>query len=413
MGEGDPRFRVLSLDGGGSWALIQVRTLSRLYGAGASGHDVLRRFDLAISNSGGSIVLAALAADLRLAEILKLFLDRNARESIFKSLTLAALDRDVGFGPRYRAEAKLTGLRGALKASGDQRMREWSLTNDYGRSVRLVICAFDYDLLREVFFRTQPEPAGTAEGRLPKQQAIIDATFAQAVHASSNAPVNYFDAPATWGDGCARFWDGAMGGFNNPVLAGVVEAVRSARVSPSAIRALSLGTGSVVLPEAGSSAEEGLVLPRRALGLATYAKTAATCILDDPPDNASYVAHVMLGGGLPSRAGDVVTEGPVIRMSPVVQPVRGTAWKWEVPSGLDGDQFRRLVSMDMDATSDDEVARISGLADLWLDESPTEKTVRNQPIRASRWLEVEIGHATFEEARRAWQRNGDGSVSTS
>jgi hypothetical protein len=406
MAEPEQRFRILSLDGGGSWALVQVRALMRMYGNNASGLDVLRRFDLAISNSGGSIVLAALAADKRLADILQLFLNKDVRESIFKSLMLGPIDKDLGFGPRYRAEAKLAGLRDALGAPGDIRLRDWKLTNEAGRAVRLVICGFDYDLLREVFFRTEPEPADTSLGVLPKQQAVHDATLAEAVHASSNAPVNYFNAPATWGKEDARFWDGAMGGYNNPVLAGVVEALRDGNIDRSTVRALSIGTGSVVLPEAGSSTEQGLVLPRRGDGLPMYAKTAATCILDDPPDAASYIAHVMLGGKVPSEPGDVVTDGPLVRMSPLVQPVRGTTRDWDVPEGLNGEQFRTLADLDMDAVSDDEVAKISGLAQLWLDEHPTNRTVRNQPIRASRWLDVEIGHGTFEDARLVWRRNG-------
>ena len=73
--------------------------------------------------------------------------------------------------------------------------------------------------------------------------------LAEAIHASSNAPVNYFNAPAEIGD--RRYWDGAIGGYNNPVLAGVIEAAVNAErygTSLSEIKALSLGTGSVVLP---------------------------------------------------------------------------------------------------------------------------------------------------------------------
>jgi hypothetical protein len=410
MTSSEQPFRILSLDGGGSWALIQVKALAALYGEDAQGHDILRRFDLAISNSGGSIVLAALACNLRLAEILKLFLERGARQSIFKSIFVEGeIDKLVGLGPRYKADAKLSGLRAALKAPGDQRMRDWQLDNHSGRRVRIVICGFDYDLLREVFFRTQPEPADTAFGPLPKQRAVIDATFAEAVHASTNAPVNYFNAPATWGTGEARFWDGAMGGYNNPVLAGVVEAIRDGKVDRSTVRALSIGTGSVILPEAGTSAEDGLLLPKRDVGIVTFAKTAGTCILDDPPDSASYVAHVMLGGHVPAP-GNVVKDGPIVRMSPLVQPVRGSAFDWELPFGLDGDAFRALTDLDMDAVSDADVGKIQAFADLWLQAKPTDKTVRNQPIRASRWLQVEIGQPTFAEARWAWKQNGDRDV---
>jgi hypothetical protein len=410
MSKAEPPFRILSLDGGGSWALIQVKALIALYGENARGHEVLRRFDLGISNSGGSIVLACLAADFPLSKILALFENRAARESIFKSIFVGPIDKAIGLGPRYGAEAKLAGLREALKPCGDARMREFCLTNDERQAVRIVICGFDYDRLREVFFRTHPEPADTSPAPVPGQQAIFNATFAEAVHASSNAPVNYFDAPATWGNGVARFWDGAMGGYNNPALAGVVEALRDGQVNRSRVRVLSIGTGQVALPEAGSTTEDGLVLPPRSRGFIASAKAATTCIIDDPPDAASYVAHVVLGGRVPAHAGQVVCDGPLVRMSPLVQPVRGKTGNWDLPEGLDGDAFRALVNLDMDAVADDEVARIAGLADLWLNPRPSDKTVRNQPIRANRWLEVEIGHGTFAEARSWWKRNGDPTV---
>lgn len=55
-------FRILSLDGGGSWALIQVRALTAIFerllrkgAAGITGHDVLRHFDFAAANSGGTL----------------------------------------------------------------------------------------------------------------------------------------------------------------------------------------------------------------------------------------------------------------------------------------------------------------------------------------------------------------------
>ena len=50
------KFRILSLDGGGSWALIQVMALINLYGGDATGHQVLRDFDLVAANSGGRVM---------------------------------------------------------------------------------------------------------------------------------------------------------------------------------------------------------------------------------------------------------------------------------------------------------------------------------------------------------------------
>ena len=40
-------FRVLALDGGGSWAIIQAMALVKLYDENTTGHEVLADFDLA------------------------------------------------------------------------------------------------------------------------------------------------------------------------------------------------------------------------------------------------------------------------------------------------------------------------------------------------------------------------------
>ena len=55
--------RILSLDGGGTWAIIQVEALIDLYGRDARGHAILSHFDLAVATSGGALVLGGLAAD--------------------------------------------------------------------------------------------------------------------------------------------------------------------------------------------------------------------------------------------------------------------------------------------------------------------------------------------------------------
>jgi hypothetical protein len=52
-------FRILSLDGGGTFALIQAKVLDDLF-PGEDGHQVLSHFDLVSACSGGAIVAAAL-----------------------------------------------------------------------------------------------------------------------------------------------------------------------------------------------------------------------------------------------------------------------------------------------------------------------------------------------------------------
>ncbi len=56
-------YRILSLDGGGSWSLIQIRALQEIYGDNIKGRDLLAKFDLVAANSAGSIVAATLIED--------------------------------------------------------------------------------------------------------------------------------------------------------------------------------------------------------------------------------------------------------------------------------------------------------------------------------------------------------------
>ncbi len=68
-------YRILSLDGGGTWALIQIKALIALYDENISGQTVLEDFDLVAASSGGSIVLGGLVEGLKLGEILAFFQD--------------------------------------------------------------------------------------------------------------------------------------------------------------------------------------------------------------------------------------------------------------------------------------------------------------------------------------------------
>jgi len=81
----DRVFRILSLDGGGCWALIQAKALLDIYGD-VSGRVLLTNFDLVAANSGGSIVAAALAADFKPSDIVARFMDEGWRRRIFVDL---------------------------------------------------------------------------------------------------------------------------------------------------------------------------------------------------------------------------------------------------------------------------------------------------------------------------------------
>jgi hypothetical protein len=74
--------------------------------------------------------------------------------------------------------------------------------------------------------------------------------LAEAVHPSTNAPVNYFDAPAQFPARPRRYWDGGIPGCNNPLQAAVTKALVLGQ-DPTDIAALSLGTATVALPWPG------------------------------------------------------------------------------------------------------------------------------------------------------------------
>jgi uncharacterized protein len=399
------RYRILSLDGGGSWALIEVRALLALYGD-ISGHDVLAKFDLVVSNSGGSIVSAALAGGWKLSEILGLFTDAARRTQIFVALPwYDEVGRVIGLGPKYSTNGKIGGLR-AVFGSAPTPVADVPLLQLpalIGLPTQFLIVGFDYDQERARFFRSNANsPAGTFS------TPDTTTTLALAVHASSNAPINYFDEPAKFSGW--QFWDGAISGYNNPVLAGVLELLASG-VARDAIDVLSLGTGNVALPStaSGPAADPAFVQGPRIAGLPRVKDdilVLATSIVDDPPDASSFHAHLALTQRLPADAAHPVTDGPIVRMNPLVRPVRDAQGAWVAPQLNPGGapqadlaDLKTLINLDMDATADSEVALIQKLADAWLVDN-----VPNQPVRWRRDDDVgcEIGQDRFGAARTLW-----------
>ena len=222
--------------------------------------------------------------------------------------------------------------------------------------------------------------------------ALIDA-----VHASTTAPVNFFDEPAIVGD--SRYWDGAVGGYNNPVLAGVCEALAGG-VARQRIRALSIGTGRTLLPMQNDEGTipEPLVQPRGDASPIGDLKELASSIIDDPPDAASLEAHVALGQRLPTNPREIVTDGTIVRMNPMIQPIQTSPDEWKCPKGIGPDEFTRLVNLGIDAVAQSDVSLIKRFCHAWIDGS-----VVNQAIRANaETFAVEIGQPTFAEAAAAW-----------
>jgi hypothetical protein len=418
-------YRILSLDGGGTWALMQVMALQRIYSEHALGHEILRDFDLVAANSGGSIAAGGLVTNLPLSEVLDYFCDGSMRGRIFNPLPFALVwgspfryifhrfvRRILPIGAKYRTKEKLRGLNEVLTHSERVfRTREgkkitspeyklWEIPEKIrespesrGKSPHFLICGFNYDKRRAKFFRSNAE--SLSSGSPGRERA----TLSEAIHASTNAPVNFFVSPAMVLD--TLYWDGAIAGLNNPVLAAVTEALANG-IEASRIQVLSLGTGTVALPPNTKDvrAEDPDLLQKRQVStLFGDVAQLSTSILDDPPDTATYVSHTILSpkGLVTTSAG--VMENPVVRMAPVVRPVRSTPYEsWALPNGFTKEEFLGLVNLDLDATTPEQIALLTKLAKAWI-----AGDVCNQAIRENANFEPDIGDGTFGAALQHWE----------
>jgi uncharacterized protein len=402
-------FRILSLDGGGSWSLLQIMTLLDLYrssGALLTGHEVLRDFDLVVASGSGSLVLGGLVKDLPLTEIRRIFEDAALCRSIFAGspvrpgMSARLLRRLTGIGPRYSARAKLDALRQLLNselgiaAIGDVTLD--ALDTHIDLPTQMMITAFDYDRGSEIAFRSNIASRAGDFGTPPI------ATLAEAIHAATTAPLAYFDAPAAISRG-RRCWDGALAGRNNPLLVGIAEALANG-IPAASIEVLSIGTGSVALPTAGGNEDAAaakLVRPRAPSSVVGDLRKLAE-LLDDPPDSASLTAYLALGHATPKDGAQPMKDGRLVRLNPLLQPIR-VANGWARPAGLtegeaQDDEFVRLRELPMDAVAADEIALIRKFATLWHGNA-----VVNQPIRANAdTLDCEIGQRWYSEARTHW-----------
>lgn len=417
-------FRILCLDGGGTFALIQAMALDALY-PGQSGHEVLSHFDLVAGCSGGAVVTAGLLEGLAPREILGLFLQPEHRQELFGELPwhrslLYRATRALGkpVGERYSTPRKLRFLRSVLPTHGGLALDDITRAlQPKRRLVRLargeeacadrelavLIVTYDYDRDRARLLRSHwRSPAANFPHH---RRSSVD--LASAAHASSTAPVNWFDEPAAFEHG--RYWDGAMTGYNNPVLAAVTEAVAMGHAPPS-IAALSIGTSAVNLPPPHPRLDPQLSRSPDEPGFLADLVKLGRAIVNDPPDAHSLIAHLMTQGRLPQSPAECpVTDGRIVRLNPIVQPVPDAEGRWGAPVGWSAAQMRHLSGLDIATTDADEVALIQRLAQEWMN-----GIWPNQPLRAGgafppeRLSELpqhwEVGHATFAEAAAAWRR---------
>jgi hypothetical protein len=384
-------MKVLSLDGGGTWALLEAMALENLYGGGTSGRKILAQFDYVVATSGGSIVLGCLLKDWPPAKIVKFFLSEQQRKKIFVARGFGILRPGLA---RWSTTGKFIGLKELFSSELLSDAAKKILRAD-GTPLQVIITAYDYDRNRARFFRSNPNSAAASNAI---SQSV---TIAEAVHASSNAPIIYFDEPADLG-GIGRFWDGGLTSFDNPVLAGLNEAIANGAKAEE-ISVLSLGAANAVLPLRGSfpSESDALVRDLPDTHIWTEVKTVMTSILADPPDEATFTAFLMLQHELTAPKNSLRH----IRLNPLVQPVLRNG-RWEFPDGFRENKillapdvmFDRLVKLDMDVVDDEDVKLIYELGRLWTSGAE----IPNQPIRPDDELKPQIGFGNFADAKARW-----------
>lgn len=402
MSNSNSFYKILSLDGGGSWALIEAATLADIYGLDTPGRIILQQFDLAVANSGGSIVLACLIFNLTPCQILDILFDEMTRKSIF--VLKPWYEKFLDFR-KYSNEEKIKGLRSVFYHYSDKNWSDVELTKIYSEfdikiNTDIIITAFDYDRERAKLFRSNKssKSAGISLSLSSEEKT----TLVEAIHASSSAPVIFFDDPVILKNNNIkkRYWDGGVAGFNNPVMVGVLEALANGKVRNN-IRVLSIGTGNKFLPIWQQETRyPDLYKKPQVSGLINDIKLLAHAITDDPPDNASYAAHIVLDGMTPNT-NEIVTDGNIVRMNPLVKPIM-LLGEWQLPNMFDLDEFKQITELDMDAIKKNDVELIKKLTLSWL--MGGVGSIDNQGIRRDGGtLELEIGHETYLGSLTHWQ----------
>ncbi len=430
-------FKILSLDGGGSWALIQARVLQDIYGD-IRGHELLRKFDMAIANSGGSLVLACLCNDMALSEIITVFKTEGKRKQIFSKLRfseynllslLRSVFKNISIGARYNAARKREGLVTVL-SEYDRRAKNGILPivqtplrllpEIIGhKKLQIIIAGFDYFKERGTFFRSNPQ---SQTDKFNKK--FYDVTLGDAIHASSNAPVNYFQEYAEVNMECRQlpdkekkinwFWDGAVAGFNNPVLAGLVEAMTNEIQRPiEDFKILSIGTGSkgkaiivdhkysddpVLKDRYEKNKSSAFVLSDDSIKFKLEIAKLAESILSDPPDSATFIACSILNRRLDNTAG-------LVRINPCITPqLDKTSNQYTVPDAYKNNEkaFLEILRLEMDAVENQQVKLIEEVANLFIVNEAGAACLPNQFIRGENAALNQLGFGTYREAKARW-----------
>jgi hypothetical protein len=214
----------------------------------------------------------------------------------------------------------------------------------------------------------------------------------------------------------AWYWDGAIGGYNNPILAGVIEALTNETGRDlSEFKVLSLGTGTArkatVVHFKFSDNEEcqliynnnkdnKLVISKASFKFMHDISRMAQSIVSDPPDSATFIAYSILNRSLNN-------DGNIVRINPRIMPELGEDKKYKVPAiylndNSNGEEkFKKLIELDVDAIEDDEMDLVEDLCNKFL--ANGEDYVPNQLIRGDAAKgDKYLGQIQYKDAKRRW-----------
>lgn len=152
----DRPVRVLSLSGGGFLGLYTAMVLEGL--EARVGEPLGRRFDLIAGTSIGGLLALALAFEVPMSQIVRLFVERGAAVFSSRALPSGAISRllDLSrsvFGPKYSGSALRAALQGAL---GDRRLVD--------ATHRVLVPAVDVGRSRTKIFKTPHVQASRGDG---------------------------------------------------------------------------------------------------------------------------------------------------------------------------------------------------------------------------------------------------------
>ena len=154
----DRPLRVLSLAGGGFLGLYTAIVLEAL--EARAGAPLARRFDLLAGTSIGGLLALALAYEIPMARLVRLFTEHGSAVFSSRALPSGALSRLLDLsrsvlGPKYSGKA----LREALQAEiGDKRLAD--------ALHRVVVPAVDVGLCQTKVFKTPHAPSSQGDGSL-------------------------------------------------------------------------------------------------------------------------------------------------------------------------------------------------------------------------------------------------------